>query len=40
MATEIDYDQALQVAVDGAKAAGDVLLTRFRPPATAPLENR
>lgn len=38
MANELDYDAALQVAVDAAQAAGDVLLARFRPPASTPLE--
>ena len=38
MAIKIDYDQILHLSVNGAQAAGDVFLTRFRPPTTAPLE--
>ena len=38
MASEFDYDVALDAAVDAAKAASEVLMARFRPPANAPLE--
>ena len=38
MASEFDYDVALDAAVDAAKAASEVLMARFRPPASAPLE--
>ena len=36
MASEFDYDAALDAAVAAAKAAGDVLMGRFRPPASEP----
>ncbi len=40
MASDFDLDEALDAAVDAAKAASGALMARFRPPASAPLEIR
>lgn len=40
MTKDFDLDEALDTAIEAAKAAGKALMARFRPPASAPLEIR